>query len=259
MWPPRSPGLRLARTTIAIAFQRISERMRHSICASPGDLASWPGGMVLMYSVVGANGRCAPARRVSSTMPLSSWCARAGPSWSMTALSDSIHSCDSAGSGSLLRTSLSQFIGARSAAARWPRSGRGFDVPFYQGAVARTGMQRPAGGAAAGAGHRRGGPVAFAPRDGDHRPQGGAVDAAGVRLFPCPGEPHAHARPIRTPVAEVAPRAAAAGGGADRGGTGGTAAQGLVRQHPGEGAGQPFAAGGGADVCSDLLPAPHHV
>src|SRR3546814_3171384 len=72
MWPPRSPGLRLARTTIAIAFQRISERMRHSICASPGDLASWPGGMVLMYSVVGANGRCAPARRVSSTMPLRS-------------------------------------------------------------------------------------------------------------------------------------------------------------------------------------------
>ena len=33
MWPPRSPGLRFARTTIAIAFQRISERMRHSIVA----------------------------------------------------------------------------------------------------------------------------------------------------------------------------------------------------------------------------------
>src|SRR3546814_9206136 len=76
MWPPRSPGWRWARTTMAIAFQRISERMRHSIWASPGDLAFWPGGLVLMYSGVGANGRCAPARRVSSTMPLSSWCAR---------------------------------------------------------------------------------------------------------------------------------------------------------------------------------------
>src|SRR3546814_1701900 len=68
MWPPRSPGLRLAATTIAIAFQRISERIRHSIAESPGLFASWPGGMVLMYSVVVENGRLAPARRVTSTM-----------------------------------------------------------------------------------------------------------------------------------------------------------------------------------------------
>jgi hypothetical protein len=66
--------------------------------------------MVLMYSVVGANGRCAPARRVSSTMPSSSWCARPAPSWSMTAFSDSIHSRDSCGSGSFCSISLSQFI-----------------------------------------------------------------------------------------------------------------------------------------------------
>src|SRR3546814_18051202 len=79
MWPPRSPGLRLARPTMAIAFQRIIERMRHSICASPGDLASWPGGMVLMYAVVGAKRRCAPARRVRSTLPLRRRFARAGP------------------------------------------------------------------------------------------------------------------------------------------------------------------------------------
>ena len=44
MWPPRSPGLRLARTTIAIAFQRMIERMRHSIAASPGDLRFLAGG-----------------------------------------------------------------------------------------------------------------------------------------------------------------------------------------------------------------------
>jgi hypothetical protein len=34
MWPPSSPGLRLARTTIAIAFQRMIERMRHSSALS---------------------------------------------------------------------------------------------------------------------------------------------------------------------------------------------------------------------------------
>jgi hypothetical protein len=110
MWPPRSPGLRLARTTIAIAFQRMIERMRHSIAASPGDFASWPAGMVLTYSVVGANGRCAPARRVSSTMPSSSWCARAAPSWSITALIDSTHSRVSVGSGSFCSSSFNQFI-----------------------------------------------------------------------------------------------------------------------------------------------------
>jgi hypothetical protein len=47
----------LARTTIAIAFQRMIERMRHSIAASPGIFASFAGEMVLTYSVVGENGR----------------------------------------------------------------------------------------------------------------------------------------------------------------------------------------------------------
>ncbi len=57
MWPPRSPGLRLARTTVAIAFQRMMERMRHSSSALPGLLASRVGAMVFTYSVVGENGR----------------------------------------------------------------------------------------------------------------------------------------------------------------------------------------------------------
>ena len=38
MWPPSSPGLRLARTTIAIAFQRMIERMRHSMAGVAGHL-----------------------------------------------------------------------------------------------------------------------------------------------------------------------------------------------------------------------------
>jgi len=57
MWPPRSPGLRLARTTVAMAFQRMIERIFHSMAASPGLLASLAGAMVLTYSVVGENGR----------------------------------------------------------------------------------------------------------------------------------------------------------------------------------------------------------
>ncbi len=57
MWPPRSPSLRLARTTVAMAFQRMIERIRHSSAASPGLLASFCGAMVLTYSVVGENGR----------------------------------------------------------------------------------------------------------------------------------------------------------------------------------------------------------
>src|SRR5690606_17536233 len=110
MWPPRSPGLRLARTTMAMAFQRIRRRMRHSMAGSPSLLASRCGGMVLTYSVVGWKGSVAPARRVSSAMRSSSWWARSGPSWSSTAFSDSTHSRVSVGSGSFSSTSLSQFM-----------------------------------------------------------------------------------------------------------------------------------------------------
>src|SRR5690606_37208252 len=53
-----------------------------------------------------------------STMPSSSWCARSGPSASITAFSDSIHSRASAGSGSLCSTSFSQFIVSSATAHR---------------------------------------------------------------------------------------------------------------------------------------------
>src|SRR3546814_20498365 len=75
MGPPSSPCVRLARTTIAIAFQRISERMRHSICASPGALAPWPGGRGWMSWVAVAYARCGTAGRGSRTIPLGRGCA----------------------------------------------------------------------------------------------------------------------------------------------------------------------------------------
>src|SRR5690554_5948395 len=145
MCPPRSPGLRLARTTMAIAFQRISEQICHSIAESPGIFGSRCGGMVLMYSVVGANGRWAPARRVSSTMFSSRWCARSGPPASMTALIDSSHSRVSAGSGSFSSTSFNQVI--RSALRSRPRR----RPPSLQGNTtvdSNSGRRPPPGGAA---------------------------------------------------------------------------------------------------------------
>ena len=66
MWPPSSSSLLLARTTIAIAFQRQIERMRSSSAASPGERSSMCGGMVLMYAVFGENGMYAPERRALS-------------------------------------------------------------------------------------------------------------------------------------------------------------------------------------------------
>ena len=47
-WPPRPSKRRLARSTIAIAFQRITARMRFSSPSSPGNQGSCSGGMVLM-------------------------------------------------------------------------------------------------------------------------------------------------------------------------------------------------------------------
>src|SRR5690606_6074911 len=106
-----------------MAFQRMIERIRHSSAWSPGLLASMCGGMVLMYSVVGENGRWAPARRVTSTMPCSSWCARSGPSFWMTAVTESIHSWVSVGSGSSWNRAARglSYVVVMRLAAPWPR------------------------------------------------------------------------------------------------------------------------------------------
>ena len=52
MWPPSSEEYLLARTTIAIAFQRMIERRRRSIAGSPGIGSSSEAGIVLTYGVL---------------------------------------------------------------------------------------------------------------------------------------------------------------------------------------------------------------
>ena len=52
MWPPSSEECLLARTTIAIAFQRMIERSRRSTSRSPGNGASRSAGIVLTYGVL---------------------------------------------------------------------------------------------------------------------------------------------------------------------------------------------------------------
>ena len=47
MCPPSPACSRLAWITMAIAFQRMMERMRHSMAGSPGERCSLETGMVL--------------------------------------------------------------------------------------------------------------------------------------------------------------------------------------------------------------------
>ena len=71
MCPPRPSSLSLARITMAIAFQRTSERMRRSMNRSPGMGRSLSGEMVLRKGVVIALGNgtredCACSERCRS-------------------------------------------------------------------------------------------------------------------------------------------------------------------------------------------------
>src|SRR3979490_2298719 len=89
---------RLARTTMARAFQRIRVLIRRSISWSPGNTACFSTGMVLTYGVFAVNAGpapnfCARERRRSSNTVAASW-----PSSFRTASNDSIHSCISWGS-----------------------------------------------------------------------------------------------------------------------------------------------------------------
>ena len=52
MWPPSSEDSLLARTTIAIAFQRMIERSRRSSAGSPGIGSSRDAGIVFTYGVL---------------------------------------------------------------------------------------------------------------------------------------------------------------------------------------------------------------
>jgi hypothetical protein len=110
MWPPRSPGLRLARTTMAIAFQRISERMLPFDGRIAGAL-----GLVLRGDGVdvfgGGRERQVGAGTAGQPDHAFEQLMRALGAFGVDhAFSDSFHSRVSAGFGSLSRTSFNQFI-----------------------------------------------------------------------------------------------------------------------------------------------------
>ena len=101
MCPPSSEDSLLARSTIAIAFHRIIDRIVCSISWSPGLRCSFSGGIVFRYGLLAEYGTGAPLRRASSISSSSRKYARSGPSNSSTASRESSHSRVSAGSRSL--------------------------------------------------------------------------------------------------------------------------------------------------------------
>src|SRR6476620_3111624 len=110
MWPPSSEDSLLARSTIAMAFQRIIERRRRSSCSSTGYSGSFCGGIVFRYGVVPAGDGAAPVSCAWPTTRSSSCWARSGPSLSRTASSASSHSRVSWGSMSCLSMSLRDLV-----------------------------------------------------------------------------------------------------------------------------------------------------
>src|SRR3954451_16198422 len=100
MWPPSSEDSLLACSTVAIAFQRMSERSLCSSSGSPGCWASACTGIVLTYGVLRSSAGCSPRRRASAKTCSSSSRARSGASWRMAASRASTHSAVSAGSTS---------------------------------------------------------------------------------------------------------------------------------------------------------------
>src|SRR5437588_8516074 len=98
MWPPSSEDCLLARTTIAIAFQRTIERRRRSSAGSPGSFASSSTGIVLTYGVVSEAIGPEPSTWARSTTRCRISRALPGPSWEMTASIASSHSRVSAAS-----------------------------------------------------------------------------------------------------------------------------------------------------------------
>ncbi len=131
MCPPSSALCRLVCTTMARAFQRMSERMRRSMPASPGAGVSREGGMVLMYAVVASKGRCAPAQRARSTSCCSKKCARSTPACASVDSSASIHSCVSSGSAS------------RASGCALPCGSRSAGFPCVIGATPRSAGRGP--------------------------------------------------------------------------------------------------------------------
>src|SRR3954452_24831613 len=105
MWPPSSaePPLsaRLARITIASAFQRINAARRCSIARSPGKGGWSSSAIVLTYGVTIDGCQCTWRRRAWASRASRRKRARAGPCARITASSASHHSAVSAGSRSM--------------------------------------------------------------------------------------------------------------------------------------------------------------
>ena len=99
MWPPSSEEVLLARTTIAIAFQRTIERSRRSSAGSPGSLRLALGRDRVHVRRGEAGDRAAAGQCCArSTTRARIWRARSGPSCSTTASTASSHSLVSAAS-----------------------------------------------------------------------------------------------------------------------------------------------------------------
>ncbi len=82
MWPPMPSDSRLARTTIAMAFQRIRLLMRRSISRLPGSGVSSSGRIVLTYAVTALNGSATPLTRAWwRSVASSRWTRPRSPCW----------------------------------------------------------------------------------------------------------------------------------------------------------------------------------
>src|SRR6478672_5799199 len=141
MCPPSSEEVLLARSTIAAAFHRISERILCSMVRSPGCAGSSCGAMVLTYAVLAAKGSFAPLRRAARTIPSSSSSTRPMPSKASTESSASSHSRVSAESRSwsnVFSFSVQRLLTWRLRGSRWEAGLARFDDPDH-GLVDRSG------------------------------------------------------------------------------------------------------------------------
>lgn len=92
MCPPSSELTLFARSTVATAFHRISERIGRSSARSPGYRGSRLGTMVFRYGVFAEYGTGTPMRRASVNSSATRNPGRSAPSNSVTEPSASIHS-----------------------------------------------------------------------------------------------------------------------------------------------------------------------
>src|SRR5262249_50817303 len=92
MCPPIPGECLLARTTIAMAFQRIRLLIRRSISRLPGNGGWWSAGMGLIYGVLAGKGIATPSRFALFLSSVSRRRARSGPSLCSTPSRASSHS-----------------------------------------------------------------------------------------------------------------------------------------------------------------------